>query len=154
MTLGARSGRGKFRSAARTGPGAGRDDASVDGLGWPRGTRGLRSDPASRRDAPDLRRNAVKPEISAETALDRLAINTIRFLAVDAIEKSRSGHPGLPMGMADVGYAVWTRFLRHDPADPAWPGRDRFVLSAGHGSMLLYALLHLSGYDLPMEELQ
>ncbi|HEY6195065.1 MAG TPA: transketolase [Candidatus Eisenbacteria bacterium] len=91
---------------------------------------------------------------SADPALDRLAVNTIRFLAVDAVEKARSGHPGLPMGMADVGYMLWTRFMRHDPADPSWPGRDRFVLSAGHGSMLLYALLHVSGYDLPMEELQ
>jgi transketolase len=91
---------------------------------------------------------------STDPALDRLAINCIRFLAVDAVEKAHSGHPGLPMGMADVGYLLWTRFLRHDPADPQWPGRDRFVLSAGHGSMLLYALLHLSGYDLPMEELQ
>ncbi len=91
---------------------------------------------------------------SADPALDRMAVNCIRFLAVDAVEKAHSGHPGLPMGMADVGYLVWTRFLRHDPADPRWPGRDRFVLSAGHGSMLLYALLHLSGYDLPMEELQ
>jgi transketolase len=91
---------------------------------------------------------------SADPALDHLAINCIRFLAVDAVEKARSGHPGLPMGMADVGYLLWTRFLRHDPADPKWPGRDRFVLSAGHGSMLLYALLHLSGYDLPLDELQ
>ena len=95
----------------------------------------------------------MKPELSAEPALDLLAINAIRFLAVDAVEKARSGHPGLPMGMADVGYMVWTRFMRHDPSDPNWPGRDRFVLSAGHGSMLLYALLHLSGYDLPLEEL-
>src|SRR5712671_405977 len=87
-------------------------------------------------------------------ALEQLAVNTIRFLAVDAVEKAKSGHPGMPMGMADVGYVLWTRFLRHDPHDPAWPGRDRFVLSAGHGSMLLYALLHLSGYDLPMEELK
>ena len=96
----------------------------------------------------------MSPKISADAALDRLAVNTIRFLAVDAVEKARSGHPGMPMGMADAGYLLWTRFLRHDPKDPAWPGRDRFVLSAGHGSMLLYALLHLSGYDLPMEELQ
>ncbi len=96
----------------------------------------------------------MTPEIRANTTLEQLAVNTVRFLAVDAIEKSRSGHPGLPMGMADVGYLLYARFLRHDPRDPAWPGRDRFVLSAGHGSMLLYALLHLSGYDLPMEELQ
>jgi transketolase len=92
--------------------------------------------------------------ISAAPALDRLAINTVRFLAVDAVEKANSGHPGLPMGMADVGYALFTRFMRHDPADPKWPGRDRFVLSAGHGSMLLYSLLHLSGYALPMEQIQ
>jgi transketolase len=96
----------------------------------------------------------VSPKISADATLDRLAVNTIRFLAVDAVEKARSGHPGMPMGMADVGYVLWTRFLRHDAQDPSWPGRDRFVLSAGHGSMLLYSLLHLSGFDLPMEELQ
>jgi len=96
----------------------------------------------------------VSPKISADATLDRLAVNTIRFLAVDAVEKARSGHPGMPMGMADVGYVLWTRFLRHDAQDPAWPGRDRFVLSAGHGSMLLYSLLHLSGFDLPIEELQ
>lgn len=88
------------------------------------------------------------------TALDQLAINTIRFLAVDAVERAKSGHPGAPMGMADAAYVVWTRFLRYQPQDPAWPDRDRFVLSAGHASMLLYALLHLSGYDLPIEELQ
>ncbi len=96
----------------------------------------------------------MSPKISADAALDRLAANTIRFLAVDAVEQARSGHPGMPMGMADAGYVLWSRFLRHDPTDPAWPGRDRFVLSAGHGSMLLYALLHLSGHDLPLEELQ
>ncbi len=96
----------------------------------------------------------MSPQISADAALDRLAANTIRFLAVDAVEKAKSGHPGMPMGMADAGYVLWTRFMRHDPTDPTWPGRDRFVLSAGHGSMLLYSLLHLSGYDLPMEELK
>ena len=96
----------------------------------------------------------MSPKISADATLDRLAVNTIRFLAVDAVEKAHSGHPGMPMGLADVGYVLWTRFLRHDAQDPAWPGRDRFVLSAGHGSMLLYSLLHLSGFDLPMEELQ
>src|SRR4029079_5986215 len=82
------------------------------------------------------------------------AANTIRFLAVDAVEKARSGHPGMPMGMADAAYVLLSRLLRHDPRAPAWPGRDRFVLSAGHGSMLQYALLHLSGYDLPMDELR
>src|SRR5262245_34739581 len=86
-------------------------------------------------------------------ALERLAINTIRFLAMDAVEKAKSGHPGMPMGMADAAYVLWTRFLRYQPEDPTWPDRDRFVLSAGHGSMLLYAMLHLTGYDLPMEEL-
>ena len=86
--------------------------------------------------------------------LDRLAVNTIRFLAVDAVERAKSGHPGSPMGMADAAYVVWMRFLRYQPQDPAWPDRDRFVLSAGHASMLLYALLHLAGYDLPLEQLQ
>ncbi len=96
----------------------------------------------------------AKSAADERTALDQLAVNTIRFLAADAVEKANSGHPGLPMGMADVAYVIWTRFLRYQPHDPAWPGRDRFVLSAGHGSMLLYAMLHLSGYDLPMEEIQ
>ena len=86
--------------------------------------------------------------------LDQLAVNTIRFLAADAVEKAKSGHPGMPMGMADVAYVLWTRVLRYQPHDPLWPDRDRFVLSAGHGSMLLYAMLHLTGYDLPLEELQ
>jgi transketolase len=88
-----------------------------------------------------------------QTALARLAVNTIRFLAADAVEKARSGHPGMPMGMADVAFVLWTRFLRYQPHDPNWPDRDRFVLSAGHGSMLLYSILHLAGYDLPLEEL-
>jgi len=73
--------------------------------------------------------------------------NAIRFLAIDAVEKAKSGHPGMPMGMADVATVLFSRFLKFDPADPAWPDRDRFVLSAGHGSMLLYALLHLTGYE-------
>ncbi len=92
------------------------------------------------------------PEAST-TSLDQRCINTIRFLAVDAVEKAHSGHPGMPMGAAPMAYVLWDRFLRHNPLDPGWPDRDRFVLSAGHGSMLLYALLHLTGYDLPMEEL-
>ncbi|MGA0601133.1 transketolase [Caulobacter sp. KR2-114] len=79
--------------------------------------------------------------------IDQTAINTIRTLAIDAVQKAQSGHPGLPMGMAPVAYTLWTRFLRYDPKDPTWPNRDRFVLSAGHGSMLLYALLHLSGVE-------
>lgn len=86
--------------------------------------------------------------------LDDLCINTIRFLAVDAVQKANSGHPGMPMGAAPMAYVLWTRFLRHNPANPLWFDRDRFVLSAGHGSMLLYALLHLTGYDLPLEEIK
>ncbi|OZS79336.1 transketolase [Tetzosporium hominis] len=85
---------------------------------------------------------------------DLLAINTIRTLSIDAIDKANSGHPGLPMGAAPMAYTLWTRHLRHNPSNPKWFNRDRFVLSAGHGSMLLYSLLHLSGYDLPMEEIK
>jgi len=86
--------------------------------------------------------------------LHERSINTLRFLAADAVQKANSGHPGLPMGAAAMAYVLWTRHLRFDPNDPKWPGRDRFVLSAGHGSMLLYALLHVTGFALPMEELQ
>ncbi|MGD8634582.1 MAG: transketolase, partial [Anaerolineales bacterium] len=86
--------------------------------------------------------------------LDLKCINTLRFLAVDAVERAGSGHPGLPMGSAAMAYILWDRFLKFNPADPIWPDRDRFVLSAGHGSMLLYALLHLTGFDLSMDELQ
>ncbi|CAN5641959.1 transketolase [soil metagenome] len=86
--------------------------------------------------------------------LRELAANTIRALAMDGVQKANSGHPGMPMGMADASVVLWTEFLKHNPADPQWPDRDRFVLSAGHGSMLLYSLLHLSGYDLPLEQLQ
>jgi len=86
--------------------------------------------------------------------LDEICVNTIRFLAVDAVEKADSGHPGLPMGAAPMAYALWLDFLRHNPADPEWPDRDRFALSAGHGSMLLYSLLYLTGYALPLTELQ
>jgi transketolase len=87
-------------------------------------------------------------------SLDQLCINTIRTLAMDSVQKANSGHPGMPMGMADVAYVLWTRFLKHNPANLAWPDRDRFILSAGHGSMLLYSLLYLTGYDLPLEELK
>ena len=86
--------------------------------------------------------------------LDQLCINTIRTLSIDAVQKAQSGHPGLPLGAAPMAYVLWTRFLRHNPQNPKWENRDRFLLSAGHGSMLLYSLLHLTGYDLPMDELQ
>lgn len=87
-------------------------------------------------------------------ALEQLAVDTIRALAMDGVEQANSGHPGLPMGMADVAYVLWTEFLNLDPKDPHWPGRDRFVLSAGHGSMLLYALLHLSGHEVSIDDLK
>jgi len=88
------------------------------------------------------------PELQAR------AINTIRFLSADGVQKANSGHPGLPMGTAPMAYVIWTRHLRHNPANPNWPNRDRFILSGGHGSMLLYSLLHLTGYNLPLEELK
>jgi transketolase len=91
---------------------------------------------------------------AAAQSLDLLTINTIRFLAVDMVERGKSGHPGAPLGMAPMAWVLWSRFLRFDPASPDWPGRDRFVLSAGHASALLYSLLHLAGYDLPMDELR
>ncbi len=91
---------------------------------------------------------------NSDATLDQLCINTLRILSAEGVQKANSGHPGLPMGAASLAYVLWTRFLRHNPADPAWPNRDRFVLSAGHGSMLLYSLLHLTGYDLPLSELQ
>jgi len=87
-------------------------------------------------------------------ALDDLCINTIRILSADGVQAANSGHPGMPMGAAAMAYTLWTRYLKFNPADPAWPDRDRFVLSAGHGSMLLYSLLHLTGYDLPLDELK
>src|SRR5947199_5869983 len=80
--------------------------------------------------------------------------NALRFLAIDAVQAANSGHPGMPLGMADIAEVLWRKHLKHNPADPLWPDRDRFVLSNGHGSMLLYALLHLTGYALPLEELK
>ena len=91
---------------------------------------------------------------TADPRLEQLCVNTIRALAIDMVQKANSGHPGLPLGAAPMAYALWMRTMKHNPADPHWPDRDRFVLSAGHGSALLYSLLHLTGYDLPMEELQ
>src|SRR6185369_13753698 len=86
--------------------------------------------------------------------IDQLCINTIRALTLDAVQKAESGHPGLPLGAAPMAYVLWTRFLRHNPHNPKWENRDRFLLSAGHGSMLIYSLLHLAGYDLPIDELK
>jgi transketolase len=96
----------------------------------------------------ELTNKTLSPELEA------LSINTLRFLAADMVEAAKSGHPGLPMGAAAMAYTLWTQVLRHNPASPKWFDRDRFVLSAGHGSALLYALLHLTGYDLPLEEIR
>jgi transketolase len=101
--------------------------------------------------------NAALPTIVSGAPASDLAhrmANTLRMLAVDAVENAKSGHPGAPMGMAEIAYVLWTRHLKHNPANPRWFDRDRFVLSNGHGSMLLYALLHLTGYDLPIDELK
>lgn len=92
--------------------------------------------------------------MNAPEDLDQLCVNTMRFLAVDAVQRANSGHPGAPMGAAVMAYVLWDRFLKHNPADPEWPDRDRFVLSAGHASAMLYSLLHLTGYDLPMDQLK
>jgi transketolase len=98
---------------------------------------------------------ATASEIKAgQSDLDQLCINSIRVLAIDAVQKANSGHPGMPMGMAPTAYLLFTRFLRHNPKNPHWYGRDRFVLSAGHGSMLLYSSLYLTGYDLPLDEIK
>ena len=93
-------------------------------------------------------------QVKLSAAEHREVSNALRFLAIDAVEAANSGHPGMPMGMAEIAEVLWRRHLKHNPADPIWPDRDRFVLSNGHGSMLLYALLHLTGYALPMEELK
>jgi transketolase len=98
--------------------------------------------------------SAAQPKKTTATDLDQLCINTIRTLSLDAVQKANSGHPGLPLGMAPAAYVLWTKFLRHNPKNPRWFNRDRFLLSAGHGSMLLYSLLHLTGYDLSLDELK
>ena len=98
--------------------------------------------------------SATFATIAAPPALDELCINTLRFLAVDMVQKANSGHPGLPMGSAAMAYTLWDRSLKYNPRDPHWPDRDRFVLSAGHGCALLYALLHVTGFDLPLDELK
>ena len=97
---------------------------------------------------------ATLASIAAPPRLDELCINTLRFLAVDMVQKANSGHPGLPMGSAAMAYALWDKSLKFNPRDPHWPDRDRFILSAGHGCALLYALLHVTGFDLPLEELK
>ncbi len=97
---------------------------------------------------------SVQKDTSVSTDLDQLCINTIRALSIDAVQKAESGHPGLPLGAAPMAYVLWTRCLRHNPRNPKWENRDRFLLSAGHGSMLLYSLLYLTGYDLPFDELK
>ena len=94
------------------------------------------------------------PILAKDQTLDDLSINTIRFLSVDAVQKANSGHPGLPLGAAAMAYTLWTRFMRFNPRNPAWANRDRFVLSAGHGSMLLYSLLHLTGYAVSLDDLK
>ena len=86
--------------------------------------------------------------------LQTRAINTLRFLSADAVQKANSGHPGLPMGAAAMAFTIWTRHLRHNPRNPKWMGRDRFILSGGHGSMLLYSLLHLTGYDVSLDNIK
>ncbi|MDQ3693426.1 MAG: transketolase [Chloroflexota bacterium] len=92
--------------------------------------------------------------VAIDTSLETKAINSIRTLSIDAVQQANSGHPGMPLGAAPMAYVLWTEFLRHNPRDPKWPNRDRFVLSGGHGSMLLYSLLYLTGYDLPLAELK
>lgn len=96
----------------------------------------------------------VTPGIFSSSGIDHLCINTIRFLSIDAVQKANSGHPGMPMGAAPLAYILWNNFLSHNPANPGWFNRDRFVLSAGHASMLLYSLLHLTGYDLLLDEIK
>ena len=98
--------------------------------------------------------NVQQLESTATPALDQLCVNTIRTLSIDAVQKANSGHPGAPMGLAPVAYVLWERILRHNPSNPHWPNRDRVVLSAGHASMLLYSMLHLTGYDLPLSEIE
>lgn len=92
--------------------------------------------------------------MSENKELQDLAVNTIRFLSADGVQKANSGHPGLPMGTAAIAFTIWTRHLRHNPKNPKWPNRDRFILSGGHGSMQLYSLLHLTGYDLSLDDLK
>src|SRR5213075_315696 len=114
---------------------------SATSLGRSRMTESIANDAAAVAAAEEHN----EPKIGEKDKLEELCVNTIRFLAVDAVEKAKSGHPGTPMGLADIAYVIWTEFLHHDPSEPHWENRDRFVLSAGHASMLLYSLLHLTG---------
>src|SRR5436309_10083476 len=98
--------------------------------------------------------SASTPTKDTTQELDRLCINTIRALSLDAVQKAESGHPGLPLGASPLAYVLWTRFLKHNPSNPGWFDRDRFVLSAGHGSMLLYSLLHTTGYEVSLDQLE
>src|SRR2546421_11818154 len=97
---------------------------------------------------------SMDTQLKAAQQIDQLCINTIRVLAMDAVQKADSGHPGTPMALAPLAYVLWTQHIRYNPADPNWLNRDRFVLSAGHASMLLYSVLHLTGYDLTLEDLK
>src|SRR5918998_2080714 len=105
--------------------------------------------PSARRDDAPI---SILPHMTSDS--DQLCVDSIRALAMDAIQKANSGHPGLPMAMAPAAVVLYRNIMRHDPADPNWPDRDRFLLSAGHGSMLLYSILHLTGYDLSMDEIK
>ena len=96
----------------------------------------------------------MQQERNANPKLDQLCINTIRALTLDAVQKANSGHPGLPLGAAPMAYVLWTKFMSYNPRNPKWENRDRFLLSAGHGCMLLYSLLHLTGYDLSLDEIK
>src|SRR6188472_1882860 len=127
--------------------------ARYDGPSRPHAPRRARTTP--RRAGPAQR--PAHPETAMTIAtdqLDQLAVDTIRTLSIDGVQQANSGHPGAPMGMAPMTYALWTRHLRHAPTNPAWPNRDRFVLSAGHASMLLYTLLHLTGYGVSLDDLK
>ena len=97
---------------------------------------------------------AKKDSTHVSAKLAQQCVDTLRFLSVDMIQKADSGHPGLPLGAAPMAYVLWTKFLKHNPANPHWPDRDRFVLSAGHGSALLYSLLHVTGYDLSIADIK
>jgi len=97
---------------------------------------------------------SLEEKKSSFSELDELCVQTIRFLSVEGVQKAKSGHPGMPMGMAPAAHVLWTRHLKHNPTNPRWHNRDRFVLSAGHGSILLYSLLHLTGYDLSLDDLK